>query len=96
MRGSQHASWKGGRYLKKDGYILICNEDGSGYVLEHRKVMAEHIGRPLKRTESVHHIDGNRQNNDISNLQLRFGKHGNGIVLRCGDCESRNIISTPL
>lgn len=92
----KHPSWKGGRSINSSGYVLVTNGDGTGYTLEHRKVMAEHIGRPLKRSESVHHIDGDRQNNDINNLQLRFGKHGNGIVLRCGDCESRNIISTPL
>ena len=32
--------------------------------------MAKHIGRPLHRTEVVHHIDENKSNNDISNLIL--------------------------
>jgi hypothetical protein len=39
-------------------------------VLEHRLVMAEHLGRPLKPTEVVHHIDGNNLNNELSNLLL--------------------------
>lgn len=39
-------------------------------VLEHRYVMEQHLGRPLKPDELVHHIDGNKQNNDISNLAL--------------------------
>lgn len=36
----------------------------------HRKIVERFIGRKLLRTEQVHHIDGNKQNNDISNLCL--------------------------
>lgn len=37
---------------------------------KHRKVMEDHLGRKLLPTEIVHHIDGNRVNNVISNLIL--------------------------
>src|SRR4030065_95113 len=37
---------------------------------KHREVMAVKIGRPLLRTEVVHHIDGNNLNNDPDNLML--------------------------
>lgn len=37
---------------------------------EHRYVMECHIGRPLLSSEVVHHIDGNKQNNSIDNLQI--------------------------
>ena len=37
---------------------------------KHRIVMEEYIGRQLKSNEIVHHIDGNKRNNDISNLLL--------------------------
>jgi hypothetical protein len=36
----------------------------------HVVLMEERIGRRLLPDEVVHHIDGNRQNNDISNLAL--------------------------
>ncbi len=67
-----------------------------GYVLEHRLAMAEKLGRPLGPDESVHHIDGDRSNNAIDNLQLRQGKHGKHVCLRCRDCGSENIEATPI
>ena len=39
-------------------------------ILVHRLIMAKHIGRPITKNEVIMHIDGNKQNNDISNLQL--------------------------
>jgi HNH endonuclease len=51
-------------------------------MLEHRFVMQNHLGRPLLRTETVHHKDGNRANNAIENLELKAGNHGKGIDAR--------------
>ena len=39
-------------------------------LLEHRVIMEKHIGRKLKRREEVHHVDGDKKNNDIKNLDL--------------------------
>lgn len=75
------SNWRGGRKVRADGYILIAAPDGyphpiggrngtGGYVLEHRLVMEQHLGRYLLPTEVVHHIDGNPGNNDIANLRL--------------------------
>lgn len=44
--------------------------DVNGKLYQHHYVMGEHIGRPLRDGECVHHIDRDRTNNNLSNLRL--------------------------
>lgn len=45
-------------------------KDNKGYIMQHRLIMEQSIGRYLEPYEEVHHIDYNKQNNNINNLML--------------------------
>lgn len=60
-------NWKGGRIVS-DTYVKIWT--GTKYVPEHRLLVEKQIGRKLKPSEPVHHINGNTKDNELKNLVL--------------------------
>jgi len=64
--------------IDRDGYVVLQGKMFSDYkgkksrngIPKHRYVMEQYLGRLLRSDEVVHHIDRNKLNNDISNLQL--------------------------
>lgn len=85
-QGSEHYNWRGGVWMS-EGYRKMYVEDASKVregglrgrnrhmVPEHNLIMSRHLGRPLKKGETVHHKNGNRSDNRIENLELWSKRH---------------------
>ncbi len=72
-------NWRGGKVKTQHGYILIRVgvghhlADCRGYTYEHRIIAEQKLGRPLEANEKVHHIDGDRENNQPENILVVSG-----------------------
>lgn len=59
----------------QDGYTMLWEPDNSdshksGWILEHRFVMAQHLGQPIPRELDVHHLNGIKDDDRVENLQM--------------------------
>jgi len=80
--GEKHPQYRGGRKMHKDGYVYILqpyDNRAVRYVLEHRLVMK------CPRDMVVHHCDGVRHNNCVSNLVVMNEQQHNKLHLVMGD-----------
>jgi hypothetical protein len=98
MSGQNNPAWKGGvTYFRKHGnykpikyvrcpaeFMAMARKDG--YVMEHRLLVAQAMGRCLLRSEVVHHRNHDPQDNALSNLAVfvsnrahKLHEHGHPI-----------------
>lgn len=99
--GHRSHFWKGGRFKHPNGYILVrltpdhpyyCMADIHHLVPEHRLIMAEHIGRPLRENEIVHHKNGVKDDNQIENLELLArSRHHTGFQNKGDSASEANL-----
>ena len=105
MSGARNPAWKGGvTYFKTHGaytgvrYVRAPEwarpmARADGYVMEHRLLMAQMVGRLLERREVVHHRDHVPSNNLRANLELwpdnrahKLAEHG-----RCAEGAANRV-----
>ncbi len=88
------------RIVKKGDYLYAVvpdhpNRTKSNYVLHHRVVMENHLGRLLTEDEVVHHLNEDKKDNRIENLEVmtkeEHGRHHGqtgrqNSILQCAYC----------
>ena len=83
--GKNNHNWNGGQYFHSLGYVvkrIAINK----YKLEHRLIIEKYLGRPLKSSEDVHHINGIKTDNRIKNL-MAFNGRSSHRRYECGNKE---------
>lgn len=86
------------RYEDGQGYVHLRVPPDGKFVLEHRVVMMALLGRPLIKGESVHHKNGQRNDNAPGNLELWVGpirKGARAAELRCPHCDQLWLAPPP-
>ena len=71
------------------GYIASCIN--GKYVLQHRYVMEQFLGRKLKTYEHIHHVDRDKGNNIISNLKLMSHSEHAKTIMTSEQAKERSV-----
>jgi len=75
--GENNPKWRGGKIKRPDGRTIVFAPGnpnaklfGGTYILEYRLAAEVKIGRPLRDSEIVHHINGDTADNSLENLEV--------------------------
>lgn len=111
QRNSNHHKWNGGVSISRDGYIhrrFVDHPRSSrrGYVREHILKSEQALGKSLPTGSVVHHVDGDRKNNENSNLVIcqdqsyhllihqrmrAYKATGNPESVKCSHCQQWGV-----
>ena len=91
--GEKNPQYKG--RMDAQGYIYIYSSthpyrDRNKHIFEHRLVVEKCIGRYLKPSEKVHHINGIKSDNRIENLMIVANPHLGEV--KCPYCSEKFLI----
>lgn len=87
--GDKHPSWTGGRHVWKGSRVPYIRVTVNGKrVFEHRYLMEQKIGRPLRANEVVHHINKDSLDNRLENLRL-MGRGEHTVLHHLGQKQNR-------
>jgi len=85
-KGENHPTWKGGIRRNHGGYTFVGQE---GHMkAQHRVIMEKYLGRKLLKNELVHHKNGIKSDNHISNLEVVLNNAHRGNV-KCPYCSKK-------
>lgn len=79
-RGMADKKTRGDGYLNKQGYRLLRVH--GKVVLRHRYLMEKQLGRPLHSWETIHHVNGVKDDNRLENLELWITRQPKGQRLQ--------------
>lgn len=92
--GDKNPRWKGGSYVHNYKFIYYPSHplrNLKGYVREHLLVLYKHLGERINKSNIIHHIDGNKINNNIENLMV-MKNHGAHRRIHCNKTIDGDII----
>lgn len=84
----------GSGFKNNSGYIIIRIDSlyGRKQILEHRHIMSQSLGRELFPDETIHHLNGIRDDNRIENLELMSSSHFSGQRVKDKLAHARKMI----